>query len=160
MLIRQKVLLNCITIASPYVTTNRDSVNVTFFYFYMYMKVSWHQYIPIYSLSWNLFASQVKDVLQRVAIWAIFKPIYKFISVDTVWIRHCTSVDILEYLHNLSTPLKQGLIIDISEGWKEWSLVGREVTAITQTGWFKMPLCVFDNSSECVGQDPVDCTGN
>lgn len=117
-------------------------------------------YPHLHSLSWNLFASQVKDVLQRVAIWAIFMPMHKLISVNTVWIRHCTSVDILEYLHNLGTPLKQGLIIDISEGWKEWSLVGREVTAITQTGWFKMPLCVFDNSSECVGQDPVDCTGN
>lgn len=145
--------------------SNRDSVNVTFVTFTCTWKCH-DTNISSFTLSsqdktsQDFFTGQIKDVPQRVAIWPIFMPIYKLISVDTVWIRHCTSVDILEYLHNLSTPLKQGWIIDISEGWKEWSLVGRAVTAITQTAWFKMPLCVFDNSSECVGQDPVDCTGN
>ncbi len=41
------------------------------------MKVSWHQYILIYIVSMtsqNSFASQVNDMLQRVAIGAIFKP--------------------------------------------------------------------------------------
>jgi len=60
------------------------------------MKVSWHQYILIYTstTSQDFFTSQVQDVPQRVAIWPICMPIYKFIRVDTVWIRHCTSVDI------------------------------------------------------------------
>lgn len=47
------------------------------YYFYMYMKVSWHQYILIYTVSMtsqDFFASQVNDVPQRVSIWAIFKP--------------------------------------------------------------------------------------